>query len=491
MSNMEITECIVAQVERFERYCLKKRHLEGDIESVLARMDKDVVEVVERAECELENTKLECAEIEARIERACRGDFDLADNFRESGRQVPPNAMKEGEVLQPRGSNTQLANVAPNEPVQPRSGVDEPSSAASPPILSSMPTSAADSDDFSVVSNPQREATGTSYNQEGIINTSGHSEDASSDEFLTLLVQRYTDICYERRTLREEIENRLERKERMASERLTCAKIALEATRQKAVEIVAALNEASGGGAMVNLPAGVSDSVDSKPIRPTAGGAYASRSVSTVPLVPAFVLVKAHKHATPIPPSKETPFPACSELFPDPDAIPSSTAEHLSQPISRGIPALPTFTPLSASAPNFTPLSASAPTFTPLPTSALLPQHSITTTQQAIFKKYDAVMTAAKAAGSGLSMQNAPWPLFTPHQNDYPVKNIGASQLMDSRVKVFIEGYVRWKGWDIKVEGKSVLADWEELHSKVPERKPGGKACMQRVTSILRALVKS
>ena len=433
MSNMEIMESIVAQVERFERCCLKKRHLERDIESVLARMDKDVVEVVERAECELKNTKLECAEIEARIERARRGDFDLADNF---GRQAPQSAMMEGEALQPSGDNTQLANTAPNEPIQPQAGIDEPSCATSPPILSSIPTSTADSDDFSVVSNPQRGATGKSYAQESIPSPSGHSEDDSSGELLTILVQRYTDICYERRILKEEIENRLETKGRMASERLTCAKIALETTRQKAVEIVAALNEASGGDAMVNLPAGVSGSIDSKPISPTPGGAYVSGSgsivsLSTVPHAPAFALAKAHEHATPIPPSKGTPLPA-----------------------------------------------------------ALLPQPSKTTTPQAIFKKYDAVMIAAKAAGSELSMEKVPWPLFTPDHNKYPVKHIIATQLMDSRVTDFIEGYVRWKGWDIKVEGKSVLADWEQLHSKVPEKKAGGKACMQRVVSILRALVK-
>jgi len=467
----------VAQVERFEHYCLKKRHLEGDIESVLARMDQNAVEAVEHAEYELEKTRLGCAEIEARVERARRGDFDITDNFRESRRQAPPNAMNEGDVPQPSGSNTQLANTASNERTWPQAGIDEPSSVTSPPILSSTATSTADSDDFSVVSNPQREATGTTYDQESTTNPSGHSEGDSSDDFLTLLVQRYTDICYERRTIQEEIENRLERKERMASERLTCANIALETTRQKAVAIVAALNEASGGDAMVNLPAGVSGSIDSRLICPTASGASASVSGSIVsrsmvPL-PVFVQAKALGHATPIPPSKEIPLPASSVLLPVPDTIPSSMAEHFPQPIFRWIPApeLPVSTPLSASAP--------------------LPQPSITTTQQGIFMLYDALMIAAKAAVSGLSMQKTPWPLFTPHLNEYPVKDIAVLHLVDSRVIGFVEEYARWKGWDLKVEAKSVLADWEQLHSQVAERKRGGKACMQRVVSILRTLVKS
>jgi len=111
---MESRESIAAQVERFEDYCLKKRRLEGDIESVLNRMDKDAVEVVEHAECELENTKRECAEIEARVERARRGDFDRADKLLESGRQSPLCAM--------------------NEPIQSQANI-QPSLATSPPIL--------------------------------------------------------------------------------------------------------------------------------------------------------------------------------------------------------------------------------------------------------------------------------------------------------------------------------------------------------------------
>ena len=303
---MESRESIVAQVERFEDFCLKKRRLEGDIESVLTRMDKDAVEVVEHAECELENTKRECAEIEARIERARRGDFDRAEKFLESGRQSPLCAM--------------------NESIQPQADI-EPSPATSPSILASIPTSTADSDDFSVVSNPQKEAPDLSCDQGSVPNPPGHSDDHSSDDFLTILVQRYIDICYERRTIQEEVENRLERKERVAVEKLTCAKIVLESTRQKAVEIVAALNEASGGDSVVNLPAGILGSIDAKAINPGADAPCASVLVSGP--------VKVHEHATPTPPLKETPLPAPSVCLPLPDPIHTSTTEHLSQSISK------------------------------------------------------------------------------------------------------------------------------------------------------------
>lgn len=475
---MESIESVVAQVERFEGYCLKKRRLEGNIESVLVRIDKDATEAVEHAECELGNTKRECAEIEARVERARRGDFDRADKLHESGHHCSPYAMEEGKALQTSGGNTQLANNASNEPVQLQADI-EPSPATSPPILDSIATSTVDSDDFSVVSDPQQEAHGPSSDKERIHDPTGHNEDNSRDEVLTLLVQRYTDICHERRTLQEEIENRLERKERMAMERLICAKIALETSRQKAVEIVAALNEASGGDTVVNLPAEILGSTDSKAISPAADGACASGSGPVVrPSGGHFVLVsgpvKVHEHATPTPPLEETPLPTSTMSFPGPDTIRPMMIGNLSQSTLRRIPA------------------PEIPAASPLYASALLPSSQITTTQQAIFMKYDELMIAAKTAtGSGLSMQRVPWPLFTPSIYQYPLQNIVTSHLVDSTVADFVQEYFRWKGWNLKVEGKSVLAEWEQLHQKVPDRKAGGKACMQRVVSILRGLVRS
>ena len=474
---MESEESIVAQVERFENYCLKKRRLEGDIESVLVRMDEDAVEAVEHAERELETTKRECVETEARVQRARRGVFhDRAEKCDESGRRSPLYAMKEDKALQESDtSNTGFASNASNEPIQPQADI-EPSSATSLPILVPMPTSIADSDDFSMVSNPQQEAAGPSHDKESIPDPASHSNDNSSDDFLQLLVQRYTDICYERRTILEEIENRLERKERIAVERLACARIALETTRQKAVEIVAVLNEASGGDAMINLPAGILGSIDSKATSSSVDGAYSSGSEPIVS--PSTVLVpgpaKVHEHVTLIPPLKEGLLQTSKTVSPEPDTIrPSTMVEHLSQSILRRVPA------------------SELPAATPLPATSPLLQPELTTTKQAIFMKYDELMIAAKAAGSGVSMLKVPWPLFTISCDQYPVKNIAAPHLVDSNVADFVEGYIRWKGWNLKVEGKLVLGDWEHLHSLVPERKPGGKACMQRVVSILGVLVRS
>ena len=104
--------------------------------------------------------------------------------------------------------------------------------------------------------------------------------------------------------------------------------------------------------------------------------------------------------------------------------------------------------------------------------------------------KYDELMIVAKAAGSGLSMQRVPWPLFTPSLDQYPLQNIVASHLVDSKVADFVQEYVRWKGWNLRQGVNSVLVEWEQLHAQVPDRKPGGKACMQKVVAILRGLVR-
>ena len=450
---MEIKESILAQVERFEGYCLRKRSLEGDIESTLTRIDEKAVGVVERAEYELEKTKGECAELDARFEKARRGDYEKAEPFHiplESGVHTSLDVRKDGGA--PEAHSAALANSAPNEPIQPEAVIPS----------SSISTSAADSDGFSVVST-QPQGASRSTDQES---SSDHSRDDASDELLPLLVQRYTDLCHERRTLQEEIEDRLERKERMAAERLRCAKIALEATRQRAVEIVAALNEASGGDTKIDLPAAwISLAADH------GSGSGPTETQCTIVHAP---IIDPVKPVTPPSPPKETTPPPSIVVPPEPDTVRPSAVEPLLQSVPRRIPA------------------AQMPAATPPAVTAPLPQpSSFTPTQRAIFAKYEELMVAAKAAGSGVSMEKVPWPLLPPTISQYPHKNILAAHLENSKVTAFIVGYVRWKSWNLQVEGRSILADWEQLHSQVPEKKTGGRACAQKVVLILRILVRS
>ena len=67
----------------------------------------------------------------------------------------------------------------------------------------------------------------------------------------------------------------------MAAQRLRCAKIMLQTTRERAVEIVAALNEASGGDAKIRLPVGDIDSLGSHPTSVDVGAALDSGPSAT------------------------------------------------------------------------------------------------------------------------------------------------------------------------------------------------------------------
>jgi len=217
-NDMESEVSIAGQVERFEDYCLRKWSLEADIEMALARRDEKAVESIDLAELELENKKRQCVALKARVKAALQGNLGEGEKSR-----LPSETRRNG------------LRVAVEEGVIPHTNTSGTIDASS-----------------------------SSTDRQNRSRPSDHFEDDSSDESLTLLVQRYTDMCHERRMLQEEIGDRLEREERMAAERIRCAKIALETTRQKAVEIVAALNETSGGDTKISLPAGTIDTLGTK-----------------------------------------------------------------------------------------------------------------------------------------------------------------------------------------------------------------------------------
>ena len=335
-----------------------------------------------------------------------------------------------------------------------------------------------DPDYFSDVSDPLQGAPGTGVDQKTRLNAPSLPEDDLSNEFLTLLVQRYTDICYERRMLEEEIEDRLERKERTAVEKLRHVKIALETVRQKAVEIVAALNEASQGASRVNLPARSIRPPGSVPIFSGANGIHLSASGpiinrSPLPLVTGPNPVQAGERSIPNNASNQVPFapsPASLHYHSLPlYTIRSTAIDHLSQPTLRRTP-------------ESTIPSATVPSF---------PSPTITPTQQDIYKKHDSMMIAAKAAGEGVSMLKIPWPLLMPHAHHYPMQNVMVQHLDDSGVISFFQGYIQWKGWNLKVEGRSLLTDWGQIFSQIPDHKRGGRQCVGKVVSILRGLLQN
>ena len=428
---MQEEESIVTQVERFEGYCLRERSLEGDIELALTRRDDAAVEAVELADRELENATRERAEIEERVERARQLEFDRAEEFHsplDSQLQASSNGTTEGKALQ-----------APM-----------------------------DSDDFSDVPDPNQGAAGTSVGQEAKLNTSKHPKDDLSDEFITLLVQRYTDICHERRMVQEKIEDFLERKERTAVEKLRHAKIALETTRQKAIEIVAALSEASQGDSRVNLPTRCTNPVDSCPIPPGANDAhlFAFGSIAIPPPLPLVTgpdPVQAGERSTPPPAPNQAPSPA--------SFAPTGSHSH------DGSAPIQFATDSSVNNPPATVPSFPSPTITPI--------------QQAIYKKYDLMMMAAKVSGQGVSMLKIPWPILMPHAHHYPMQNVMVKHLDDLGVINFFQGYLQWKGWNYTVGGISMLTDWGQIFSQIPDHKPGGRQCAGKVFSILQGLLQN
>jgi hypothetical protein len=71
---METTESLLAQVRRFENFCVEKRALAGGIEVALAKRDGGAVTDVAVAERELERTRQECEEMSEHMTRARHGD---------------------------------------------------------------------------------------------------------------------------------------------------------------------------------------------------------------------------------------------------------------------------------------------------------------------------------------------------------------------------------------------------------------------------------
>jgi len=77
------------------------------------------------------------------------------------------------------------------------------------------------------------------------------------------------------------------------------------------------------------------------------------------------------------------------------------------------------------------------------------------------------------------------------HVHQYPIQNIMVQHLGGPGVINLFQGYTQWKGWNLKVESRSILIDWTQLYSQVPDHKRGGRLCMEKVVSVLRGLLQN
>jgi len=451
---MDTNEGLLARIERFEDYCTQKKSLEGDIERALEIRDKQAVEDVDTAERELELTKRECAEIETRIEKARSGDFSS-------------NPRSQGAVRGGSGASEVVAQDGPplfpttTRPQSPAAQITRSRSYETLPTTSLVPTSIADSDSLSgsVISCPEQSTSGTGFK------SLDAPKDNTSDDSLAFLVQQYADLCHERRGLQEEIEEKLERKERMASEKLACAKIALETTRQGAIEIVAALMDASGGDAQVRLP-------QSNPRGAESRSDLASEEEFKYPSGLTASTSSFQKNVS-------------SLLNKSSNAMPSSPP---APPVASKSPSQPAITPHSDLATATTTLPPSMVTQAVAQAPAkVIPASNpkVEEWEAAIFRLYDTLMPAAIGAGSGVSCLHLPWPVLEFKADCYSPATIKQKDIKQDVISDFIRTYGAWKGWSFQTARGKMKLDWENVQRVFPTEREGKK----RVDSVVKFII--
>ena len=445
---MDANESLLARIERFEDYCIQKRTLEGDIEHALVRRDKKAIENVEVAERELDSTRMECIDIEARLQKARRKDFPSTEGSHGDMKgDFGASQITAQELRAPFAANTR--SQSPDAQIT-RPGSYGTVSLPTSPLIST-PTADSESVSRSIVSCPEPSMTGTGYKSfeapEGDI----------SDDFITSLVQEYVDLCHERRALQGDIEDKLERKERMALEKLACAKIALDTTRQNAVEIVAALMEASGGDAEIRAPRShlhnsqaQSDLVSKEEFR-YPSSLTAATSLYTDTFSPnSSIRSKSSAAMSSLPPVHPLAHvPLHPVLAPHSD-------------LSTATMALPPSLISQAKAPT---LMKTVPTSNP----------QVEEWEAAIFRIYDRLMPFAIAARSAVSSTDLPWPVLEFEAKYYSTTTIKDKDIQQDVVSDFIYTYSAWKGWSFQIARGKMKTDWESIQNVFPKEKAGKK----------------
>ena len=448
---MDANESLLVRIERFEGYCIQKRTLERDIEHALVRRDKKAIENVEAAERELDSTRLECIDIEARLQKARRRDISSTEGSHGDVKGgFGASQITAQELRPPFAAITH--SQSPDAQIT-RPGSYGTISLPNSPLIST-PTADSEGVSRSVVSCPEPSMTDTGYKSfeapEGDI----------SDDFITSLVQEYADLCHERRALQGEIEDKLERKERMALEKLACAKIALDTTRQNAVEIVAALIEASGGDAETRAP---------------RSHLHNSQVQSDL------VYEEEFRY------SSSPPAATSSNTFSPNSFSPNSSIRSKS---SAAMSSLPPVHPLAhvTSRPVLSPHPDLAAATTALPPSLISQDKAPTLIktvptsnprveewEAAIFRIYDNLMPFAIAARSAVSTMDLPWPVLEFEARYYATTTIKDKDIQQDVVSDFIYTYSAWKGWSFQITRGKMKTDWESIQNVFPKEKAGKK----------------
>jgi hypothetical protein len=445
---MNADEGLLARVQRFEGCCIQKRTLEGDIEHALARRDEKATEEVEIAEGELQSTRRECAAIEARVEKARRGDLSSAEGsqgvvINHAG--ISGNATQEDRppsvvITQSQSQVTQITRPRSDEIVPPTTAPLVLTPIADFPSLSG-----------SVIPIPEQSLTGKPLNA---------SEDEMSDSHLTSLAEQYTELCRKRQDLQEEIKEKLRRKERTALEKLMRTKDALDMTRQSADNIVATLMKASGGDAQIRV-------TTSSPRNAEARSGLVDRAESrdqSKNTAPASPLHTNTSRSDSLVPSKSSVAMSSS-----PTVLPVDSKSHLQ-------PSLASHLDIAAATmtlpPSFTSHAA-----VPTPIKALPESNTpVEEWEVAIFQIYDILMPAAvTAARSGATSEQLPWPVLQFEHEYYSTTTIKLKDIQQDVVSDFIDTYSAWKGWSFQTTQRKMKSDWESVQKVFPKEKAGKK----------------
>ena len=284
---------------------------------------------------------------------------------------------------------------------------------------------------------------------------------------ISYLSSQYEELCREERAIEDKVERELEKRERVARERLGSAEMELEEAKRMAEGAIVAMEEANGwvSGFRPWAQPGDRDGHADKLVLEGLGVGLTPVPVNAVHLEQ---------------PSETLSMPPCAT---DPNVAP--TAMQMPSPHQFSIPPFP----MSFISPVINPAS-----FVYLPIIASSntqpPTHpSFTKLQVSIFEKYEWMVSVALNAGPNLIIPQVPWPILTRALSTYPTTDLTRKVFKPDAISHFFCMYICWKGWDEKVGRDALLEDWIFLLNQIPRSKPGGHRAAAKTVAALRTLV--
>ena len=231
------------RLQHFKDACAQQRTLETRIQELIEKGETIAISKVRYAEGELERVRGRAAAVRAEMEEA-RLICGISTVKSEEKQCIDPSLMNH-PLNHPTTQPILPKRASPA--FRPAGGVPESNSPSSSRRNSSSLLSGCD--DWFPLGTPLYPSGGLEIQSDisaTITPTPGVDEEFYN-EFLRLVVRRYTEICHARRSLEVEIEAGLEAEELVAVERVVNAMESLKEVREQAGEMIDTLNQAGGG----------------------------------------------------------------------------------------------------------------------------------------------------------------------------------------------------------------------------------------------------